>query len=56
MTFDPAPVTTFPHLDATIALSVKIAELGIYPAVDPLRSTSRMVDPRIVGQEHCRER
>ncbi len=49
---DPAPVTTFPHLDATIALSRQIAELGIYPAVDPLRSTSRILDPRIVGQEH----
>ncbi len=49
---DPAPVTTFPHLDATIALSRQIAELGIYPAVDPLRSTSRILDPRVVGQEH----
>ena len=49
---DPAPVTTFPHLDATIALSRQIAELGIYPAVDPLRSTSRILEPRIVGQEH----
>ncbi|MDO8141362.1 MAG: F0F1 ATP synthase subunit beta [Candidatus Brocadiales bacterium] len=49
---DPAPVTTFPHLDATIALSRQIAELGIYPVVDPLRSTSRILDPRIVGQEH----
>jgi F-type H+/Na+-transporting ATPase subunit beta len=49
---DPAPVATFPHLDATIALSRQIAELGIYPAVDPLRSTSRILDPRIVGQEH----
>ena len=49
---DPAPVTTFPHLDATIALSRQIAELGIYPAVDPLRSTSRILDPRIVGEEH----
>ena len=49
---DPAAVTTFPHLDATIALSRQIAELGIYPAVDPLRSTSRILDPRIVGQEH----
>ncbi len=49
---DPAPVTTFPHLDATIALSRQIAELGIYPAVDPLRSTSRILDPRILGQEH----
>lgn len=49
---DPAPVTTFPHLDATIALSRQIAELGIYPAVDPLRSTSRILDPRVLGQEH----
>lgn len=49
---DPAPVTTFPHLDATISLSRQIAELGIYPAVDPLRSTSRILDPRIVSQEH----
>ena len=49
---DPAPVATFPHLDATIALSRQIAELGIYPAVDPLRSTSRILDPRVVGQEH----
>jgi len=49
---DPAPVTTFPHLDATIALSRQIAELGIYPAVDPLRSNSRILDPRIIGEEH----
>ena len=49
---DPAPVTTFPHLDATIALSRQIAELGIYPAVDPLLSTYRILDPRIVGEEH----
>jgi len=49
---DPAPVATFPHLDATIALSRQIAELGIYPAVDPLRSTSRILDPMVVGQEH----
>ena len=49
---DPAPVATFPHLDATIALSRQIAELGSYPAVDPLRSTSRILDPRVVGQEH----
>jgi len=49
---DPAPATTFSHLDATTVLSRQIAELGIYPAVDPLDSTSRMLDPRIVGQEH----
>ena len=49
---DPAPATTFSHLDATTVLSRKIAELGIYPAVDPLDSTSRMLDPRIVGDEH----
>ncbi len=49
---DPAPVATFAHLDATIALSRQIAELGIYPAVDPLASTSRILDPRVVGQEH----
>jgi len=49
---DPAPATTFAHLDATTVLSRSIAELGIYPAVDPLDSTSRMMDPRIVGQEH----
>eukprot|EP01119_Soliformovum_irregulare_P021013 TRINITY_DN689_c0_g1_i1.p1 TRINITY_DN689_c0_g1~~TRINITY_DN689_c0_g1_i1.p1 ORF type:complete len:689 (-),score=204.50 TRINITY_DN689_c0_g1_i1:78-2144(-) len=49
---DPAPATTFAHLDATTVLSRQIAELGIYPAVDPLDSTSRMLDPRIVGQEH----
>jgi F-type H+/Na+-transporting ATPase subunit beta len=49
---DPAPATTFAHLDATIELSRKIAELGIYPAVDPLRSGSRLLDPRVVGQEH----
>eukprot|EP00736_Rhodelphis_marinus_P014585 Rmarinus@m.4815 len=49
---DPAPATTFAHLDATTVLSRSIAELGIYPAVDPLDSTSRMLDPRIVGQEH----
>ena len=49
---DPAPATSFAHLDATTVLSRQIAELGIYPAVDPLDSTSRMMDPRIVGQEH----
>jgi vacuolar-type H+-ATPase catalytic subunit A/Vma1 len=49
---DPAPATTFAHLDATTVLSRQIAELGIYPAVDPLDSTSRMLDPRIVGAEH----
>ncbi len=49
---DPAPATTFAHLDATTVLSRQIAELGIYPAVDPLSSTSRILDPRIVGDEH----
>ena len=49
---DPAPATTFSHLDATTVLSRNIVELGIYPAVDPLESTSRMLDPRIVGKEH----
>src|SRR5213075_1732071 len=49
---DPAPATTFAHLDATTNLSRQIAELGIYPAVDPLASTSRILDPRIVGDEH----
>ncbi|MFQ5784670.1 MAG: F0F1 ATP synthase subunit beta [Alphaproteobacteria bacterium] len=49
---DPAPATSFSHLDATTVLSRQIAELGIYPAVDPLDSTSRMLDPRIIGGEH----
>ena len=49
---DPAPATTFTHLDATTVLSRSIVELGIYPAVDPLDSTSRILDPRIVGEEH----
>ena len=49
---DPAPATTFAHLDATTVLERSIAELGIYPAVDPLASSSRILDPRIVGQEH----
>jgi F-type H+-transporting ATPase subunit beta len=51
---DPAPATTFSHLDATTVLSRAIAELGIYPAVDPLASTSRVLDPHIVGEEHYR--
>ena len=49
---DPAPATTFSHLDATTVLSRKISELGIYPAVDPLDSTSRILSPDIVGEEH----
>ena len=49
---DPSPATTFAHLDATLVLSRQIAELGIYPAVDPLDSTSRILDPNIIGQEH----
>lgn len=49
---DPAPATTFAHLDATTVLSRAITELGIYPAVDPLESSSRMLDPRIIGEEH----
>ncbi|MHA1563893.1 MAG: F0F1 ATP synthase subunit beta, partial [Alphaproteobacteria bacterium] len=49
---DPAPATTFSHLDATTVLNRQIAALGIYPAVDPLDSTSRILDPRIVGEEH----
>ncbi|MBN1475937.1 F0F1 ATP synthase subunit beta [Candidatus Sumerlaeota bacterium] len=51
---DPAPATTFSHLDATTVLSRQIAELGIYPAVDPLDSTSRILDPRVVGERHYR--
>ena len=49
---DPAPVTTFAHLDATVALERAIAEKGIFPAIDPLTSTSRILDPNIVGEEH----
>src|SRR5437016_13253219 len=49
---DAAPATTFSHLDATTVLSRQIAELGIYPAVDPLDSTSRMLDARVIGEEH----
>jgi len=49
---DPAPATTFAHLDATTVLSRKIAEMGIYPAVDPLDSTSRLLDPQVIGEEH----
>ena len=49
---DPAPATTFTHLDANIVLERRIAELGIYPAVDPLRSTSRLLEPKVVGEEH----
>ncbi len=49
---DPSPATTFAHLDATLVLSRQVAELGIYPAVDPLESTSRQLDPLVVGQEH----
>ncbi|MDE4970004.1 F0F1 ATP synthase subunit beta, partial [Francisella tularensis subsp. holarctica] len=49
---DPSPATTFSHLDATIVLSRQSAELGIYPAVDPLDSTSRQLDPLGVGQDH----
>ena len=52
MTLQTQPATTFTHLDATTVLSRSIAELGIYPAVDPLESSSRVLDPRIVGQEH----
>jgi F-type H+-transporting ATPase subunit beta len=49
---DPAPATTFAHLDASTALSRQISELGIYPAVDPLTSTSRILDPRVLGEDH----
>jgi F-type H+-transporting ATPase subunit beta len=49
---DPSPATTFAHLDATLVLSRQIAELGVYPAVDPLDSTSRILDPNVVGLEH----
>jgi F-type H+-transporting ATPase subunit beta len=49
---DPAPATAFAHLDATTVLSRQIAELGIYPAVDPLASTSRILDPQILGEDH----
>jgi F-type H+-transporting ATPase subunit beta len=49
---DPSPATTFAHLDATLVLSRQVSELGIYPAVDPLDSTSRLLDPNVVGQEH----
>jgi len=49
---DPSPATTFAHLDATVVLSRQVAELGIYPAVDPLDSTSRQLDPLVIGNEH----
>ena len=49
---DPAPATAFAHLDATTVLDRKISELGIYPAVDPLTSTSRILDPRVIGDRH----
>ncbi len=49
---DPSPATTFAHLDATVVLSRQIASLGIYPAVDPLDSTSRQLDPLVIGDEH----
>ena len=51
---DPSPATTFAHLDATVVLSRQIAEFGIYPAIDPLDSTSRQLDPLIIGEEHYR--
>jgi F-type H+-transporting ATPase subunit beta len=49
---DPAPATTFAHLDGTVVLSRQLTELGIYPAVDPLDSTSRILDPNVIGEEH----
>ena len=49
---DPAPATTFAHLDSTVALERKLSEQGIYPAVDPLSSSSKILDPEIVGEEH----
>ena len=49
---DPAPATSFAHLDATTVLSRAISELGIYPAVDPLDSTSRLMDPAVIGEDH----
>ena len=49
---DPSPATTFAHLDATVVLSRQIAELGIYPAIDPLDSSSRQLDPLVIGDEH----
>ena len=49
---DPAPATTFTHLDATTVLSRALTQIGIYPAVDPLDSTSRIIDPKVVGEEH----
>src|SRR6185503_12578989 len=49
---DPAPATTFAHLDSTVVLSRALTELGLYPAVDPLDSTSTILDPEVVGQEH----
>jgi F-type H+-transporting ATPase subunit beta len=49
---DPAPATTFAHLDATTVLNRKVSEMGIYPAVDPLDSTSRLLDPQVVGEDH----
>ena len=52
LTDDPSPATTFGHLDSTVVLSRDIASLGIYPAVDPLDSTSRQLDPLVVGEEH----
>src|SRR6185295_3676950 len=52
---DPAPATTFSHLDATIVLDRRITELGIYPAVDPLKSTSRLLEPKVVGEEHYKD-